>query len=166
MNKSEEIKKAVCGMKNITAIKIDCINKGFNGLRIIKDRRVFYIGKSEYLQQHIYCDWIDGHWMIDYRFYSVEDIVHILELLFNLLPKYDCNSKVAEMKSLAHELYLDTIEFEDDDEWDILVTVLTKNFIGKNNLNDDEFGVLYLVIEHTCLNAILGFWPDKQQKKH
>ena len=65
----------------------------------------------------------DAYWLIDYRFYSPEDVIKILETLFLLLPKYDTNSMVSEMKKLAHELYIDTIDFDDDDEWDILVTV-------------------------------------------
>jgi hypothetical protein len=73
---------------------------------------------------------------------------------------------VSEMKKLAHELYIDTIDFDDDDEWDILVTVLTKNYIGRNELHNDDLNVLYLVVRHSCLNAILNFWPDDRRKKH
>jgi hypothetical protein len=71
---------------------------------------------------------------------------------------------VSEMKKLAHELYIDTIDFDDDDEWDILVTVLTKNYIGRNELHNDDLNVLYLVVRHSCLNAILNFWPDDRRK--
>jgi hypothetical protein len=164
MSKIEIVKEMIIKMDGIAEVKMDFINKGFTGIRLIKDDRIFYIGKSEYNSHHIYCDWADAYWLIDYRFYSPEDVIKILETLFLLLPKYDTNSMVSEMKKLAHELYIDTIDFDDDDEWDILVTVLTKNYIGRNELHNDDLNVLYLVVRHSCLNAILNFWPDDRRK--
>jgi hypothetical protein len=164
MSKIEIVKEMIIKMDGIAEVKMDFINKGFSGIRLIKDDRIFYIGKSEYNSHHIYCDWADAYWLIDYRFYSPEDVIKILETLFLLLPKYDTNSMVSEMKKLAHELYIDTIDFDDDDEWDILVTVLTKNYIGRNELHNDDLNVLYLVVRHSCLNAILNFWPDDRRK--
>jgi hypothetical protein len=164
MSKIEIVKEMIIKMDGIAEVKMDFINKGFSGIRLIKDDRIFYIGKSEYNSHHIYCDWVDAYWLIDYRFYSPEDVIKILEKLFLLLPKYDTNSMVSEMKKLAHELYIDTIDFDDDDEWDILVTVLTKNYIGRNELHNDDLNVLYLVVRHSCLNAILNFWPDDRRK--
>lgn len=164
MSKIEIVKEMIIKMDGIAEVKMDFINKGFTGIRLIKDDRIFYIGKSEYNSHHIYCDWADAYWLIDYRFYSPEDVIKILEKLFLLLPKYDTNSMVSEMKKLAHELYIDTIDFDDDDEWDILVTVLTKNYIGRNELHNDDLNVLYLVVRHSCLNAILNFWPDDRRK--
>lgn len=164
MSKIEIVKEMIIKMDGIAEVKMDFINKGFTGIRLIKDDRIFYIGKSEYNSHHIYCDWADAYWLIDYRFYSPEDVIKILETLFLLLPKYDTNSMVSEMKKLAHELYIDTIDFDDDDEWDILVTVLTKNYIGRNELHNDDLNVLYLVVRHSCLNAILNFWTDDRRK--
>lgn len=165
MSKIEIVKEMIIKMDGIAEVKMDFINKGFSGIRLIKDDRIFYIGKSEYNSHHIYSDWVDAYWLIDYRFYSPKDVIKILEKLFLLLPKYDTNSMVSEMKKLAHELYIDTIDFDDDDEWDILVTVLTKNYIGRNELHNDDLNVLYLVVRHSCLNGILNFWPDDRRKK-
>lgn len=102
MSKIEIVKEMIIKMDGIAEVKMDFINKGFTGIRLIKDDRIFYIGKSEYNSHHIYCDWADAYWLIDYRFYSPEDVIKILETLFLLLPKYDTNSMVSEMKKLAH----------------------------------------------------------------
>ena len=166
MSKIEIIKEMIVKMDGLAEVKMNFIKKGFNSIRLIKDDRIFYVGKSDYCSHHIYCDWADGYWMIDYRFYSPKDVISILEKLFLLLPKYDTNSMVLKIKKLAHELYIDTIDFDDDDEWDILVSVLTKNYIGRNKLQNDDQNVLYLVVQHSCLNAILNLWPDDRRNKH
>ena len=46
MSKIEIVKEMIIKMDGIAEVKMDFINKGFTGIRLIKDDRIFYIGKS------------------------------------------------------------------------------------------------------------------------
>ena len=54
MSKIEIVKELISSMDRIAEVKMDFINKGFSGIRLIKDDRIFYVGKSEYNSHHIY----------------------------------------------------------------------------------------------------------------
>ena len=97
--------------------------------------------------------------------HSPKDVIYILKKLFFLLPQYDTDNIVDEMEALADAMKLDYKYVDDDDQWEMLASILAKRYINDNHLLDDEYGVLYTVIEHACINTVIGFWPEKRRQE-
>ena len=168
MSNYEEIKKAIIGMEGVTDMcygyskETDCYCLHFTN----KDRR-FYLVSSTKHSNHFYDSYLDDFWVIDYSYYSPKDVISILEKLFFLLPQYDTDSMVNEMKALADVMKLDYKCADDDDQWEMLASILAKRYISDHNIEDDEYSVLYTVIEHACINAVIGFRPEeRRQERH
>jgi hypothetical protein len=166
MSNYEEIKTAIMRMDGVTSVcygyseKTDCYCLHFTN----NDRKFYLIPSSTY-DCHFYNSWLEDYWVIDYSFYSPKDVIYILKKLFFLLPQYDTDNIVDEMEALADAMKLDYKYVDDDDQWEMLASILAKRYINDNHLLDDEYGVLYTVIEHACINAVIGFWPEKRRQE-
>ena len=74
------------------------------------------------------------------------------------------DNMVDEMEALADAMKLDYEYADDDDQWEKLASILAERYINDNHLLDDEYGVLYTVIEHVCINAVIGFWTEMRRQ--
>ena len=147
MSNYEEIKTAIMRMDGVTNVcygyseKTDCYCLHFTN----NDRKFYLIPSSTY-GCHFYNNWLEDYWVIDYSFYPPKDVIYILKKLFFLLPQYDTDNMVDEMEALADAMILDYKYADDDDQWEMLASILAKRYINDNHLLDDEYGVLYIVI--------------------
>ena len=166
MSNYEEIKTAIMGMEGVTDVcygysrKTNCYC-----LHFTNNDRKFYLVSSTKHSDHFYNSYFENFWMIDYSYYALKDVISILKRLFSLLPIYDTDNMVDEMEALADTMKLNYKYADDDDQWEMLASILAKRYISDNNIEDDEYGVLYEVIEHACINAVIGFRPEERRQE-
>jgi hypothetical protein len=161
----EEIKTAIMGMEGVTDVcygyseKTNCYC-----LHFTNNDRKFYLVSSTKHSNHFYNSYFEDFWVIDYSYYTPKDVISILKRLFSLLSLYDTDNMVDEMEALADAMKLDYEYADDDDQWEKLASILAERYINDNHLLDDEYGVLYTVIEHVCINAVIGFWTEMRRQ--
>lgn len=161
----EEIKTAIMGMEGVTDVcygyseKTNCYC-----LHFTNNDRKFYLVSSTKHSNLFYNNYFEDFWVIDYSYYTPKDVISILKRLFSLLSLYDTDNMVDEMEALADAMKLDYEYADDDDQWEKLDSILAERYINDNHLLDDEYGVLYTVIEHVCINAVIGFWTEMRRQ--
>lgn len=165
MSNYEEIKTAIMGMEGVTNMRYGYSKKtNCYCLYFTNNKRKFYLVSSTNHSNHFYNSYFRDFWVLDYSYYAPKDVISILKRLFSLLPLYDTDNMVDEMEALADAMKLDYEYADDDDQWEKLASILAERYINDNHLLDDEYGVLYTVIEHVCINAVIGFWPEMRRQ--
>ena len=71
---------------------------------------------------------------------------------------------VDEMEAFADAINLDYKYADDDDLYEQYSSILANKYIESHKLENDEYNVLYNVIEHVCINAVVGGRPRKRRK--
>ena len=167
MSKYEEIKKAIMLMNGVSDVHYDYSSKtNCYCLHFMKDDRSFYLLSSSNNDCHFYCNYLSkDYWVINYSHYTAKDVIEILEKLFFLLPQYDTDKMIDEMRAFADAINLDYKYADDDDQYEKLASILAEKYINSHHLKNDEYNVLYMVIEHVGINAIVGVSPKRHQRK-
>ena len=166
MSKYEEVKKALSSMDGVSDVHFDYSSKTERYcLHFKNDDRSFYLVSSSFYGCHLYCDYLfDDYWVIDYSYFTLKELIIILDKQFTLLPQYDTDIMVDEMEAFADAINLDYKYADDDDLYEKYGSILANKYIESHKLENDEYNVLYTVIEHVCLNAVVGIRPDKRRK--
>ena len=166
MSKYEEIKLAILALDGVRNVIFGYSDKTrYNCLHFSKDDRSFNLINSSNNRYHLYNNWLEDYCVIDYSCYNPDDVIAVLEKLLNLLPQYDTDKMVDEMEALANAINLDYKYADDDDRYEMLASVLAERYINDNHLKDDNYGVLFLIVEHVCINAIIGFRPEERRQR-
>ena len=66
---------------------------------------------------------------------------------------------------ISLRINLDYKYADDDDQYEKLASILAEKYINSHHLKNDEYNVLYMVIEHVGINAIVGVSPKRHQRK-
>jgi hypothetical protein len=166
MSKYEEVKMAIMSMDGVSDVHYDYSSKtNCYCLHFKKDDRSFYLLSSSYYGNHLYCNYLsEDYWVIDYSYYTIKDLIIILDKLFTLLPQYDTDIMIDEMEAFSDAIKLDYKYADDDDLFEKFGSILANKYIESHKYENDEYNVLYTVIEHVCINAVIGIRPEKRRK--